>query len=161
MLVDAIAIDAPERRRGAVGAADVAQAVHVEQQPPVAGAPHLVELHQPRFDVGPLALRFALRAPSVRRGRVASFCLDVGGLALDLFELLHLDRAIDLELAQLGEQRALLRRERLRFALQRRRAARAARFACASVCLPIRRRLGRGRRRCDTGPLRLDGPIIR
>ena len=63
MLLDAIAVDAPERRRRAIGAADLAQVLDVEQQPPVAGAPQLVDLHQPRFDVGPLPVRFSLRAP--------------------------------------------------------------------------------------------------
>ena len=64
VLLHAIAIDAAERRGGAVGAADFAQVVDVEQQPPVAGAPQLVDLHQPRLDVGPLLVGLALQ----RRG---------------------------------------------------------------------------------------------
>ena len=125
MFLHAIAIDPSQRGGCPVGAPHFAQVVDVEQQPPVAGAPHLVQLHHAGLDVRPLPFRFALQPLRLRAGR-GQLLLHVARIALNLRELFDLDRAIDFELAQFGEHAALLLRQRLGLALQRRQPLRGA-----------------------------------
>jgi hypothetical protein len=98
MLLQPIAVDSPQRGGGSVGAPKLAQAVDVEEEAPVARAPHLVEPHHSRFRVGALLLGAArqLRAPC---GRGGELLLDLGGVALDLRDFLDPDGAFDFQLA--------------------------------------------------------------
>src|SRR5207237_1057777 len=116
---DAVAIDPSERRRRAVRASQLPQIVDVEQQPPVARAAHLVQLHEARFDVGTLPIRLPLQRLRAR-GRRVELTLNAAGLRLDRGELFRFDLSIQFELAELNEQRLLLRSERFRLALERR-----------------------------------------
>ena len=122
---DAVAIDPSERRRRAVRASQLPQIVDVEQQPPVARAAHLVQLHEARFDVGTLPIRLPLQRLRAR-GRRVELTLNAAGLRLDRGELFRFDLSIQFELAELNEQRLLLRSERFRLTLERRETIRRA-----------------------------------
>ncbi len=118
MLLDAIAVEGVQRRRGPVHAAERLDVLDVEQQPPVSRAPHLVETHEPLIDVRLLALRRLLE-----RGRpfagLGETRFDRLQLALDRVQLLGLDLPVDFEAAEIVEDRLLLLREIVRFAAER------------------------------------------
>jgi len=117
VLLHAVAIDPRQRRGRAVRPPDRPHVLHIQKQPPVAGASHLVQLDQPGLDVRALDVgtRAQFRRPGdggvERRARRP----EVG---LDADELLRLHLPVDLQRAELDEQRLLLRGERVRFAAE-------------------------------------------
>jgi len=121
VFLDAVAIDAAQRGRGAVRASQLAEIIDVEQHAPVPRASHLVDVHEARFEIRLLAIRVRLKGgrAGVRGRDLLAYRRRV---ALDRGELLRLDLLIDFELAQLDDQRLLLVRQRLGFLLERREA---------------------------------------
>ena len=115
--LDALAIDLGHGRDGAVDVAERSHVLDVEQQSPVAGASQLVDLHQPRLDVGPVGLRDELQRVGARL-RIFELARGLAALALDRSHFLDLDLPFELELPQLDEQLALFGDERLGLALQ-------------------------------------------
>jgi hypothetical protein len=112
------AIDLAHDRGSSIRSPERLQVVHVEEQPPVAGTAHLVELREPRLDVG------QLRCRGLGERRRSRFCrielpLHVGAVALDARQLFDADLPLDLELAQIHQHRTFLRGQRVRLALQR------------------------------------------
>ena len=98
--------------------ADLPHVGRREQQPQIAALAELVDVDEPRSQFGPagrfLALELA-RSLFVRR----QLRRDLRPVGRDLPQFLGFDLPIDLQLAQVAEQRPLLRGERVRFALQR------------------------------------------
>ena len=115
---DAIAIELGERGDGAGGLAEAAQVGGGEQEPEVARLAELVDLDQPLLQLGELGPRRGLKRVHARRGPV-ELGLDLRGVGVESLELLGLELALDLEPAEVAEQRALLGREAVGFALQR------------------------------------------
>ena len=76
MLVDPLPIDLVHRRCGPVGAADRLQVVDVEQQFPVAGPSHFVQVDKAGFDDGALGVGGAAecRRASHRRREASPAC---------------------------------------------------------------------------------------
>ena len=118
VLLHPLPIEPVHRGRRAVGTADRLQVVEIEQQPPVAGASQLVQLDEAGLDIR----TFGVRGVSKRRrtgDRRGQLRLRPAQGGLDRREILGLQLALDLELAELDEQCLLLRGQRLGFALQR------------------------------------------
>jgi len=117
VLLESIAIDASECRCRSIRAAQLTQAVDVQQHAPVAEPTEFVHLHEPRFDVGPL--RFHLRRERRRSGfGVGELRLYLRGLVIDFREVLGLDLAVELQFAKFDEKRPLLRRQRVGLTLE-------------------------------------------
>ena len=147
---------------GAIGAAERPQVVDVEQQPPVAGAAQLVELHEPGLDVGALGvgdLRSAsARARVVRRREL----LLLSGASPRSGELLDLDLALELQLAQLDRAASLscaasASASRCSARIRSRRALGGAFGALAIRGLRESRRRGQARRRDQRHAMRRPG----
>ena len=118
MLGDAPAVELRQRRNGARRLTHRAQIGGREQQAQVAALSQFVDLNQPRAKartLGQVALLELAHAVAGAR--------EFGGDALqqrvDLLVLLRFDLPLDFELAQIADERLLLGREQIRFALQR------------------------------------------
>ena len=114
---DAIAIDARERGGSPICAAGGPQVVDVEEQSPESGLPEFVDAHQALFDFRALRLRRPAqrRRPDLRRRQRL---LRGRPVAFGLPQFLDSKLTLDFEASQLHQQRALLRRQVLRFFLQ-------------------------------------------
>ena len=118
MLGDALAIEVGERGDRARGLGDAPQIRGREQQPQIAALSELVDLDEARAEAGPLG-----EVPLFELPRAVGGVGKIGGrllrLGIDPAELLGFHLPLDLELPQIAEQRLLLRRELVGFALQR------------------------------------------
>ena len=133
VLVHARSIDGVERRDGSIRAAHRVEIVDAQQQAPVSGAAHLVQLHKAGLDVRQLRRSGLGERGGLGLGRV-QLALHVHALALDLRQLLDGDLSLELQPAEVGEQRALLGRERISLlrSVRRRSSARLAAAAARS-----------------------------
>ena len=116
--LDAFAIEVRHGRRCPVDAAERAQIIDVEEQPPVAGAAQAIEVDEAGFDVGAIGIGDLLE----RLGPCRRFVQSLGRLGLlttDRCDLFDLDLPIEFELAQLDEQLTLLGDQRFSLALER------------------------------------------
>ena len=110
-------VDGGDGRDHPVGAAEFLHVRHVQEQADVAGPAQLVELDHPGLEHRPGGCRFGLEGVDLVGG-VAELVCDALRIGLDVLELFGLEIALDFELPQVDEQRALLGRERVGFALQ-------------------------------------------
>ena len=117
VLFGAAAIDGGDGRHHAIGAAELLQIGHVEEQAHVAGASQLVELDHARFEDRARCLNgfFELRDLIARIAELEADFLRVG---FNLSELLGPEVALDFEAPEIAEQRAFLAGERIGLALQ-------------------------------------------
>ena len=115
---DAIAIELGERGHGPGRLAEAPQVGRGEEQAQVARLAELVDLDQPQLQLGQSGARRGLQRVHSRR-RLIELGLDPGGVGIDALELGGFDQALDLERAQVADQRALVRREAIGLALER------------------------------------------
>ncbi len=115
---DPLAIEVRHGGGRAIHASERPHVVDIEEQPPVARAPELVELHQARLDVGPIRVGDEPQCVGAR-GRVFDLVRGFLLLPLDVGDLFDFDLPLELELAQLDEQLAFLRHQRFGLALER------------------------------------------
>ena len=113
-----IAIELRQSGNHARGASKLPHVCGRQQQPQIAGAAELVDLHQPRAQVGALGEILALELvdPVSGRGELGG---DFGGGGAGPAKLLSLDLPLDLERAEIVQERALLGRQLVGLALQR------------------------------------------
>ena len=158
---DAIAIELGERGDRARRLAEAPQVGRREQQAQIARLAELVDLDEPRRSSGAAARADACSVVHPRRWSASSSVCTCAASASTLLELLGLDLPLDLELAQVAEQRALLatRGDRLRAAAPagaRWRAApapRSARDRPASAPRPRHEDRRRPQKIAETGPV--------
>ena len=119
MRCDAVAIEL--RQRGS-RARRLAEAAHVgggEQQPRVSRLSELVHFDEPGFEIRTRRDRLRPAASSSCLGDGRQLALDLCGVGVELPKLFDLDLPLELQFAQIAEQRPFLRGELIGFPVQR------------------------------------------
>ena len=108
---DAIAIEFGQRGDGARRLTEALQIRGRQQQAEVARLAQLVDLDQPLLQLGQFGARRFLE-PIHARARLVELALQLGGIGVDPLQLFRLQLTLDLQLAQVAEQRALVEARR-------------------------------------------------
>ena len=118
MRSDAIAIELGHDRHRTRRLAETTKVGGGQQQAEITSPAELVRLHEARVKVGPFGAILLLEMVDPLGGGV-EIPLDLPDVRSRLLELFRLDLAIDLQSAEIPEQRPFLRRQPIRFALER------------------------------------------